>query len=164
MKFYVIILSLLGSVLQAQVNNSLQSRGASAGRKATNIVSTNTPYRTPPNRIIEFMVPLSPSAKVSVLSSRNPAVEYARAAIAVPLGFDPEIPTPILLICSTSDGDASSIRVMPAFTNVALRLGWVVIAADPPFGKPQNDSPPWRWAMTSSLLEHIHKNWPGSKK
>ena len=64
----------------------------------------------------------------------------------------------------TSDGDASSIRAMHAFTNIALRLGWVVIAADGPLGKPANDSPPWRWAMVSSLLDHMHKNWEGSKR
>src|SRR5690349_10386116 len=73
-------------------------------------VSTNAPYKTPPNRIIEFSVPLSQSAKLSVANSRNPAVETARAAIAVPLGFDPEVPTPILLVCGSSDGDGSSIR------------------------------------------------------
>jgi hypothetical protein len=126
--------------------------------------STNAPYKTPPNRIIEFSVPLSQTAKLSVANSRNPAVEIARAAIAVPLGFDPEVPTPILLVCGSSDGDGSSIRVMPAYTNVALRLGWIVIAADSPFGKPPNDSPPWRWAMVSSLLDHMNKTWPASRR
>ena len=51
-----------------------------------------------------------------------------------------------------------------ADTNIALRLGWIVIAADGPFGKPANDNPPWRWAMASSLLEHIHKTWPKSRR
>jgi hypothetical protein len=53
---------------------------------------------------------------------------------------------------------------MVAFTNVALRLGWILIAADGPAGKPPDDSPPWRWAMTSSLLDHINKAWPGSRR
>ena len=52
---------------------------------------------------------------------------------------------------------------MTAFTNVALRLGWVVIAADGLYGKPPNDNPPWRFAMLSALLEHMHRTWPQSK-
>jgi hypothetical protein len=124
---------------------------------------TNAPYKMPEGRILEFPVALTPAARASVINSKNPFVEFARAAIAVPLRFDPEIPTPILLVNGTSDGDASSLRAMQSFTNVALRLGWVVIAADGPLGKPPNDNPPWRWAMISSLFEHMHKTWPGSR-
>jgi hypothetical protein len=53
---------------------------------------------------------------------------------------------------------------MPIYTNVALRLGWVVIAADGPFGKPVLDNPAWRWALVTSLLEHLHKTWPRSRR
>lgn len=128
-------------------------------------VKTNANYRIRPNVIHEFAVPLSPAAKLSVMASKNPiGAEIAKAAIAVPYGFDPEIPNPILIVTATSDGDASSIRHMRAYTNIALRLGYVVIAADGPFGKPPNDNPPWRWAMLSSLLQHMHKAWPGSEK
>ncbi|MGN6384662.1 MAG: hypothetical protein ACTHMT_00340 [Verrucomicrobiota bacterium] len=125
---------------------------------------TNVPYKIPPNRILEFGVPLTSAAKLAIASSKNPTVDFARAAIAVPSGFDPEIPTPILLVSASSDGEASSIRVMPAFTNVALRLGWIVMAVDGPYGKPPNDNPPWRWGLISSLLDHVNKTWPGSKK
>jgi predicted esterase len=53
---------------------------------------------------------------------------------------------------------------MMAFTNIALHLGCVVIAADGPAGKPPNDNPPWRWAMISSLLDHVHQSWPKSRR
>ncbi len=125
--------------------------------------TTNAPYKIPENRIIEFNVPLSKTARLSVLNTKNPPVDYAKVAIAVPQGFDPEIPTQILLINGTSDLSGSSIRPMVAFTNVALQLGWIVVATDPPV-KPVDDSPPWRWAMISSLLEHINKAWPGSRR
>jgi hypothetical protein len=125
---------------------------------------TNAPYKIPENRIIEFPIALSSAGQLAVLNSKNAPVDHANAAIAVPDGFDPEIPTPILLINATSDGAASSIRLMPLYTNTALRLGWIVIAADGPFGKPAQDNPPWRWAMASSLLDHINKAWPGSKR
>lgn len=126
--------------------------------------ATNSTYRIRPNVIHEFSVPLTPAARLSVLSSKNPAVEIAKTAIAVPYGFDSELPNPILIVCATSDGDASSIRHMRAYTNAALRLGYVVVAADGPFGRPENDNPPWRWAMLSSLLDHMEKSWPGSAR
>lgn len=126
--------------------------------------ATNANYRIRPNVIHEFAVPVSPSAKLSVAASKNPPAELVKAAVAVPYGFDPEIPSPILIVTATSDGDASSIRHMRAYTNAALRLGYIVLAADGPFGKPPNDNPPWRWAMNASLLEHVHKAWPGSEK
>jgi hypothetical protein len=140
-----------------------------APRKSTNspappaATTTNAPYKIPENKIIEFNVPLSKTARLSVIHSKNPLVDFAKVAIAVPEGFDPEIPTQILLINGTSDGLGSSIRPMVAFTNIALRLGWIVIAADAPM-KPPDDSPPWRWAMISSLLDHINKAWPGSRR
>jgi hypothetical protein len=133
--------------------------------RATNVLSgTNSTYKIPENRIIPFPVPLSRAGQLSVVNSKNPPVQYANAAIAVPEGFDPEIPTPILLVNATSDGAGSSIALMPLYTNTALRLGWIVIAADGPGGKPPQDNPPWRWAMISALLDHINKAWPGSRR
>ena len=129
----------------------------------TETIATNTPYKIPENRILQFTVPLTRDAKIA-LAAKNQVVDYAKVAVAVPKNFDPELPNPILLVSGTSDGDASSIRLMPIFTNVALRLGWVVIAADGPFGKPVVDNPAWRWALVSSLLEHIHKTCPRSKR
>lgn len=126
--------------------------------------ATNAPYKMPEGRILGLPVPLTPAARTSILNSKNPVVDMARGAIAVPPGFDRDIPTPILLVTATSDGEASSVRAMQSYTNVALRMGWIVIAADGPFGKPPNDNPPWRWAMVSSLLEHMHKTWPASRR
>lgn len=130
---------------------------------STNGTATNAPYKIPEGRILQFNVPLTKEAKIA-LAAKNQVVDYAKGAIAVPTNFDPELPTPILLVSGSSDGDGSSIRMMPAFTNVALRLGWMVIAADGPYGKPVIDNPPWRWALNSSLLEHIHKTWPSSRR
>src|SRR3954468_2637362 len=153
-------------VLAGRLNFAQESKPAGevlSSEPGNTSKATKTPYKTPPNRIIEFNLPLSTAAKLSVANSKNQFIEFARVAIAVPSSFDPEIATPILLVNGTSDGDASSIRIMPAFTNVALRLGWITIAADGPHGKPENDNPPFRWAMLSTLLDHINKNWPGSR-
>ncbi len=135
-----------------------------ASTPAVKGAATNAPYKIPENQILVFYVPLSPSAQLAVVNSKNPFVDHARVGVAVPTGFDPEIPTPLLLVSGTSERDGSSIRAMQSFTNVALRLGWVVLAADGPEGKPLNDTPPWRWAMTTSLLEHVNKTWPGAKR
>jgi len=125
--------------------------------------STNAPYKIPAGQILEFPLALTQAASIAVANSKNPMVDFARAAIAVPPGFDPNIPTPILLVSGTSDGDGSSIRAMQAFTNIALRLGCLVLAADGP-SKPASDNPPWRWAMISSLLDHVHTSWPKSRR
>jgi hypothetical protein len=168
--FSFIIFVMAGVAAKAAVPDSATNAIAAeveAVGSSTHSVSnteTNVPYKIPPNRILEFAVPLTSAAKLAIASSKNPTVDFARAAIAVPSGFDPEIPTPILLVSASSDGEASSIRVMPAFTNVALRLGWIVIAVDGPYGKPPNDNPPWRWGLISSLLDHVNNTWPGSKK
>jgi hypothetical protein len=162
MRVFALLACWLASTLvfgQAETN----SAGTNAV-PAAEMASTNAPYRMPELRILEFPVNLTPAARTSVSNSKNPMVDFARAAIAVPRGFDRELPTPILLVNGTSDGDASSIRLMPSYTNVALRMGWIVIAADGPLGKPLNDSPPWRWAMVSSLLEHMNRTWPGSRR
>lgn len=133
-------------------------------QNADSATRTNLPYKIPALQILEFPVALTREARISVSTSKNTPVDFAHGAIAVPRNFDPSLPTPILLVSGTSDGDGSSVRAMQAFTNIALRLGWIVIAADGPFGKPANDSPPWRWAMASTLLEHIHKTWPKSRR
>lgn len=140
------------------VTNTIASREVS-----TNAVLTNAPYKIPENEIIQFYVPLTREGRLA-LAPKNQVVDYVKAAIAVPSGFNPEIPNPILLVSGTSDGDGSSIRWMPAYTNIALRLGWVVIAADGPYGKPLNETPAWRWALASSVLEHMHKSWPRSRR
>lgn len=141
-----------------------RKKAAARGKDESATPGTNAPYKIPENRILEFAVPLSATAKIAVANSKNPPVDFAKVAIAVPPGFDPEIPTTILLVGGTSDGDGSSIRPMQAYTNIALRLGCIVVAADGPYGKPPNDNPPWRWAMISSLFDHIHKVWPKSQR
>ena len=146
----VVALLLLSWVVVAQEPATNAPTGEAAAAPAT--ITTNTPYKIPENRILEFTVPLTRDAKLALVA-KNQVVEYAKVAIAVPRNFDPELPNPILLVSGTSDGDGSSIRLMPAFTNVALRLGWVVIAADGPFGKAVVDNPAWRWALISSQAE-----------
>jgi hypothetical protein len=148
--------------LMAQEGESSKSAPAAA-TPTIETVATNAPYKIPENRILQFTVPLTREAKLA-LAAKNQVVDFAKVAIAVPSNFNPEAPNPILLVSGSSDGDGSSIRWLPSYTNIALRSGWIVIAADGPYGKPVLDNPAWRWAMASSLLEHIHKTWPRSRR
>ena len=130
---------------------------------STSTNETGVTYQIPENSILEFPVPLTQAAQISLVNSSLGYFETARAGIAVPADFNPTNAYPMLIVCGTSDGDASSIRAMRSFTNVALRLGFVVAAADGPFGKPTNDTPVFRFAMLSSVLEHMHRSWPASR-
>lgn len=125
--------------------------------------TNNIQYQIPEATILEFLVPLSPAAQLSLANNNLSHLQAAAAGIAVPQKFNPTNKYPLLIVNATSDGDASSIRAMRSFTNIALSMGFVVAAADGPLGRPTNDTPIFRFAMLNSVLEHMHKSWPASK-
>jgi len=121
------------------------------------------PIYTPPGGVLlPFQAAIPPDAMLSLQASKNPVVPHAIGALQLPLGFSPTNNYPMMIVSGSSDANGSSVEVMRYYTNMAVRLGWVVLAADGPFGKPQNDTPPWRWAMLSSALRHVHTAWPSS--
>jgi hypothetical protein len=138
--------------------------GASVFAQQTDTNAVKAGYKVPTNTVLEFQVPLSQAAQIAVVNSKNPIVYVANAAIALPAGFNTNGTFPILVVNGTSDGDGSSVRALRAYAKVALESGWVVIAGDGPYGKPTNDTPPWRYAMMSAVLEHMNKTWPASRK
>lgn len=119
-------------------------------------------YTPPGGVLLPFQAPIPPDALLSLQASKNPVVPHAIGALQLPLGFSPTNNYPMMIVSGSSDDNGSSVEVMRYYTNMAVRLGWVVLAADGPFGKPQNDTPPWRWAMLSSALRHVHTAWPSS--
>jgi hypothetical protein len=159
---FLVLLAFCSSIAAQEAGSPTKSPSAAA-IPALEAPSTNAPYKIPENRILYFTVPLTRDAKLA-LATKNQVVDFAKVAVAVPSNFNPEAPNPILLVSGSSDGDGSSIRWLPSYTNMALRSGWVVVAADGPYGKPVLDNPAWRWAMVSSLLDHIHKTWPRSRR
>ena len=116
-----------------------------------------------PNAVFIFSAPVSDHAKFAIQRAGNAPVDQALGGLAIPHRFNPTNRYPILIVSATSDGSASSIAAMGGYTNAALKLGWVVLAAEGPYGKPANDNVPWRWAMLSSALAQIHAEWPGSR-
>lgn len=121
-------------------------------------------HEVEPLKVLEFETPLSAHAKINAGRTRNPRVETAKGAIVVPADFNPTNTWPVLVISATSDGSASSIRAMKSFVKTAVEEGWVVIAADGPNGKPQDDGDAWRLAMLIGVLDFVHKEWPASRK
>jgi hypothetical protein len=119
-----------------------------------------------PGKASAFDLPLLPDESKEIKLATNGGLEAAsiKACIAVPVGFDPSKPTPLLLVSSTTDGDGSSIRVLKNYLSSAMEKNWIVIAADGPAGKPtgKGDTPSYRFALQERLLREIHAKWPGS--
>jgi predicted esterase len=95
-------------------------------------------------------------------------LSQALVAMALPPGFEQSKPHPILFISVTASGREngkkgnSSIRVMEKYTETALALGWIVMAADGPgyltAGRPEN-----RAMQMEAALSALEKAIPGSK-
>jgi hypothetical protein len=119
------------------------------------------PVEIEPNKVREFYV--APAARAQGESNqRGQKIQSVKVAIAVPDHFDPKKTWPLLIVSAPSGG--SSVRSVPAYADVALRAGWIVLGADGPPTKAELDTFTWGWAMLSSGLEFVHKYWPDSKK
>jgi len=115
-----------------------------------------------PGGRLDFVCPVSPLDKLEIHKEGNLPVEFARAAIVFPTNFHFGSNWNLLIVSATTDGKASSIYTMRAFTNTASKQNWVVLAADGPQGKPRLDYPIWRFTMIKSALNQLHKTWPVS--
>jgi hypothetical protein len=103
-------------------------------------VPTATPVTTPsgssvsagalsvtPGEITTFEASLSVKQRAEAAKD-NPRIGTARAALAVPQGFDPQRNWPILVISNTEA--YSNIDSMRQFKQTAIDEGWVIMAAD----------------------------------
>lgn len=120
--------------------------------------STNTPA---PARIIEIKVPANIAANAEAGRAGIPGVMTLKGIVALPEGFDPRRPWPVLLI--TAPSGASAVQSLSAYTNTALALGWIIAAVDGPRVKTEQDNSAFAWAMISSLLDQLRASWPQSK-
>lgn len=115
-----------------------------------------------PGAVLTFRAPLSSAAQKLARVDGNPGAEEATVGVCVPPGFTPAKSWPVLVVFTTSDGDFSHVRRMMAFVRIATARGWVVLAADGP-SKPPHITPEWCWAMLSTGLDVLEKDWPGVK-
>lgn len=110
--------------------------------------------------VTEFQAPAS--AKTSYEAQRmGKTVKTVRGAIAVPADFELSKPRHILVVSVPSGG--SSVSAMKYYTNVAFQEGWIVLAGEGPKVTPEADSVQWGWAMLSSALEFVARQWPQTK-
>jgi hypothetical protein len=109
-------------------------------------------------------VPLNPTEQKYVSEGGNPVPSHAVAVIAVPHGFDPQRPWPVLVCLSTSDFRRKNRDDLVAFyRQAALAEGWVLLAGDGE-ENPRQDSTGWRAGMTLAALDALHRSFPGSSK
>ena len=114
-----------------------------------------------PGQIIQFTVPLNARAR-SEASPLGHGGEFARGALVLPAGFDLRKPCPLLIVSVPSGG--SAIGMIRAYTNMAWREGWAVLAGDGPRVPAEQDTIQLGWAMLSSVLDHATKTWPPMKQ
>ncbi len=150
----------LGLVIRTSIALCLLT--AVTGSAATGIPFAGT--NITPGSLFRFHAPLSTHSKMVVTRGGNPSADEAIGAIVLPPGFNPTNRYPVLIISTTSDGDASSIGAMKRYSKAAASSGWVLFAADGPSGKPTRDDLTWRWSMLSTALARVHEEWPASRK
>jgi hypothetical protein len=115
-----------------------------------------------PGGTARAQVPLSPREQKYVAEGGNPVPSHAVAVIAVPPGFDPQRPWPVLVCFSSSDHRRKNRDdLADLYRWSALREGWVVLAGDGE-ENPRQDSSGWRAGMTLAALDALHRSFPGS--
>lgn len=122
--------------------------------------------RSPGGEPVELSVPLSDTLRRVAGNGKRSSHQTARIAYAVPPGFDPARPWPILVISATSDPSYNSSTLhLRDFATAATAEGWVVVAADPPRPVPLGlDSNELRYALARAALAHLATLWPGSDR
>ncbi len=114
-----------------------------------------------PAKVIQLTVPANNGAFIEAQRAGVPNLTSLKAVMALPEGFDPKKPWPILLI--TASSGASAVRVWPAYTNAALQERWIVTAIDGPRVPEEKDTYRFSRAMISALFEQLRRSWPQSK-
>ena len=119
-----------------------------------------------PGEVLTFEAPLSPQRRTDAAreghhgAPGNRKLERTKVAIAVPNGFDPQKPWPILVISNTQA--YSNIDAMGQFKRAALEADWVVMAADD-IGAEAGQEGGTREACAGAALDYLENAWPGVK-
>jgi hypothetical protein len=118
--------------------------------------------RLTPGKTILVNVPLNAEEKGYASKGGNTPPTNAVAALAVPPGFNPKKPWPVLVVLATDDFQRRNRDDLSAFyRDTALAEGWVVIAGDGAV-LPRSETAAWRLAMTLAALDAFFRSFPGS--
>lgn len=116
-----------------------------------------------PGDTVRAQVPLSPQEQSYLSEHGNPVPSHAVAVIAVPPGFDPAKPWPVLIPISTSDFKRKNRDDLADFyRRAAFAEGWVVLAGDGE-DNPLHDTASWRAGTTLAAIDALHRSFSGSK-
>jgi S-formylglutathione hydrolase FrmB len=116
-----------------------------------------------PGATVRVSVPLSQLQKAYVAEGGNAVPSYTVATLAVPRGFDPRKPWPVLIVFSSSERQHPSwYDLMVIYRVPALAEGWVLLAGDGPAAASRVDSSGWRAGHTLAALDALHRSFPGS--
>jgi len=113
----------------------------------------------------EFNVELPIDLRKAAGRGKLSPVTHALVTIAVPANFDTTHDWPVLVISATSDPEyRSSRRLLRAYADTALAVGWVVVAADPAEDIPvEQDDVAMRLALNTAALGVVALQWPGAR-
>ena len=116
-----------------------------------------------PGGTVQVSVPLTAQEKAYVAEGGNAVPPYTVAVLAVPQGFDPKKPWPVLVCFSSTDSHRQNRDALKyAYRRTALAEGWVLLAGDGPEFAPRADSTGWRTGHTLAALDALHRSFPGS--
>ena len=118
-----------------------------------------------PGATVRVSVPLSDLEKSYLTEGGNAVPPYTMATLAVPRGFDPTKPWPVLIVFSSSDHLYPNwFDMMCLYRETALAEGWVLLTGDGPKPPPTLDSSGWRAGHALAALDALHRSFPRSEK
>ena len=117
-----------------------------------------------PGETVRADVPLNQQERQYASEGGNTPPAQAVAVLAVPPGFDPKKPWPVLVVFSTDDfKHLDRDDLVHIYRKDALAQGWVVLAGDGP-EFPRHGTSGWRAGMTLAALDALYRSFPGSSK
>ena len=115
------------------------------------------PFEVAPRAITRFDAPLPPKAQKLAAIGGNVAPIEAKCAVAVPDGFNPARPWPILVWNAAQN--SSAVDALTEIAPTVNGVGWVLLAADG--GTPAKlETTEWCTAMLAAAIDKLERSWP----
>ena len=120
-----------------------------------------------PGELTQLRIELPAEMRMLAGQGGRPSrVTQALVSVAWPPGFDAARDWPVLVVNATSDPGYNSSRALAvAYRAGAAAAGWVVVAADPEPGVPQDDDQlSLRYALDAAALAALQGRWRDADK
>jgi predicted esterase len=114
----------------------------------------------------EFNVELPQELRQIAARGGPTPVSHALVTVTVPANFDAARSYPVMVISATSDPQYhSSRRLLAEYAEVAVAVGWILVAADPAEEvSVERDSVNLRYALSAAALAALESQWPEAAK